>query len=480
MYFARVFISLFAAGRAIHDAGDVLSLVQLRATSISSSDDVDDVKAERDTLLQRIADDEPMAPEEIASCIDDMCWDSTAESTHRIENMDDMLAGDEQSETSGTEALAAGRRDVDIDFDDDVSDERRRRSRRRQDPNDAAERRRRSRRRDAAAPPAEGHDSDFQLCRANPPDGKRILISAVVEAFHGSTALEEVIMSSDKVTTPCSCGTWQCEVRWLKTADGGTAWTWNYTQVLGALSNCWDLEKKVFFKKFMLGNHCPTPKPGDTEDENHCRSRAVGEFAHRVQEAELPSSLLLAGVKEIEVIHVFMWRPLCLAHLSRYSQSMMDKGQGVKLTQIEIIAFKEMVIAHKKMKKAGHKVMVINLGSLIWEPMRSKARIERMMPCIGEVDMDFVPLLGRDIVKENEFKASGSVKEYGEKIDPSEFYDVMSGQCTDEFILDGLDEEESKKALEAIRYLRKHSQNELGSSEESEAEKLDVVVRGEE
>jgi len=432
MYFALLFISLCVAGRAIHDAGraihgagDVISLVQLRATS--SSQDVDDVIAEPDTLLQRLSDRQ-------------------AESTHRVlENMDDMPAGDQKSEKGGTEALAAERKDVRIDFDYDVSDE--------------------------------SPGSDFQLCRANPPDGKRILISAVVEAFHGSTALEEVFMSSDKVTTPCSCGTWQCETIWLKTAQGNV-WTWNYTRVLGGLSGCWDLEKKVFFEKFMLGNHCPAPQAGDAEDD--CRSRAVLEFDHRVQEAELPDSMVLAGVKDIEVVHVLMWRPLCLAYLSSYSKSMIDTGHEFKLTQIEVISFKEMVIAHKSLKKAGAKVMLINLGSLIWEPRRSKARIETLVPCLGEVDMDFVPLLGRDIVGGNEFKASGSVKEYGESIDPSGFYDVMSGQCTDESFLDGLDEVETRTALAAIRYLRKHSQNEVDPSEESEAEKLDVVVRGEE
>jgi len=105
---------------------------------------------------------------------------------------------------------------------------------------------------------AEEHDGGDLLdlaedayCSSAIDPNKRTIITAVVEAFHGSTALEEIMMSSQQVSTPCACGTWQCEVRWLPAiydAGNGNAFNWDYTSMLGAVGDCWNLTGMSFFR----------------------------------------------------------------------------------------------------------------------------------------------------------------------------------------------------------------------------------------
>merc|ERR1719277_2045346 len=56
---------------------------------------------------------------------------------------------------------------------------------------------------------------DDRFCDESMPSNERLLVVPIVPAYHASTALEQLLMSSPQVTTLCSAGTWQCEGRWI-------------------------------------------------------------------------------------------------------------------------------------------------------------------------------------------------------------------------------------------------------------------------
>merc|ERR1719162_391842 len=108
---------------------------------------------------------------------------------------------------------------------------------------------------DFNSPPSAANDK-WPACDANPPPKMRSVLSAIVQAYHGSTALEEVLMSSDKIATLCACNSWQCEAGWVRGLENKDAWSWNYNDYLQTLGQCWDLEKPVLFEKFMVPHNC--------------------------------------------------------------------------------------------------------------------------------------------------------------------------------------------------------------------------------
>jgi len=326
---------------------------------------------------------------------------------------------------------------------------------------------------------AEEHDGGDLLdlaedayCSSAIDPNKRTIITAVVEAFHGSTALEEIMMSSQQVSTPCACGTWQCEVRWLPAiydAGNGNAFNWDYTSMLGAVGDCWNLDRHVLFQKFMLGNHCPMPYPeGErTGVDNHCRVKALQAFTQHMAVAPLPGNFLQKGIHEINSVHVLMWRPICMAKLSAYSKDLIDKGFTQILAFQEVIALQEMVSMHKFLKGIGARVVVMSLGDLVWRPSETRQRLLKLLPCLGDVDIDYKPVLGSDgseLKRSNQFKATGSVKEYGHHVDPTGFYDVPSGKCINTDVIQHLNETQQEEAKEAAAYLREASRAKDGGS----------------
>ena len=87
--------------------------------------------------------------------------------------------------------------------------------------------------------------------------------------------------------------------------------------------------------------------------------------------------------------------------------------------------------------------------------------MKRFAPCIGNVDLNFVPELGVDISEANKLKIEGSIISYGQAVTP-EMLGVKAasrantGMCralADELYA-GLDEGQRKRAQLADDYLR--------------------------
>merc|ERR1712070_576557 len=114
--------------------------------------------------------------------------------------------------------------------------------------------------------------------------------------------------------------------------------------------------------------------------------------------------------------------------------------------------------AHQYLKDQGEPILVVSLADLLWNPMRNKRRLEQYMPCLGELDPNFVPKNGTDIFPGNHWKAEGSVTSYGARTDPTGAYDRESGLCeTEADILTVLPDDEHKIAADAVEYLQSYS-----------------------
>lgn len=253
---------------------------------------------------------------------------------------------------------------------------------------------------------------------------ERILISAVGEAFHGTSALEQVLMSSKSLATLCSCKTWQCEAKWLPGLQDSNAFEWDYKDYLGKTSACWNLHRKVFFHKFMLGDSCPSVM---LHEYDTCRTDVVNHLHSALSNVELPQAMVSRGIQHITPVYIFLWRPLCLAQLSTHVARLLEKYLIEKVAMQEIMFIEQMMSSHRGLTEQGVPVLVVSLADLIWNPERNRRRLQEFLPCLGELDMDFVP--SHNIIEGNMFKADGSVKDYGEHVSPKEIYDLEAGKC---------------------------------------------------
>jgi len=291
-------------------------------------------------------------------------------------------------------------------------------------------------------------------CAKSEDASSRLLISAVVQGYHGSTALEEVLMSSDKVATLCSCGSWQCEANCVEgLARPLDAWSYNYNEILSILGKCWDLERPVLFQKFIMPDYCTSNVSKEVYDRvgNHCQSQALMQFETQMSHAPIPGSW--PGVQFLNRVYLFLWRPLCLTTLSTHAKSEIERGQKVNHMEMEVHLLAETVETHKLLN-GNRPVLVISLASLIWETARTKNRIQAWMPCVGELSMNYVPELNKDIFPDNRFKADGSVEAFGRAIDPASLsYNVETRECSDHALLDGLGDVLLTSSQDATRYL---------------------------
>jgi len=253
---------------------------------------------------------------------------------------------------------------------------------------------------DAYFPPAS--------CGAAVPPDSRALLFTLCPPYHGSTALEGVLMSSSNLATLCSSRRWQCEGReiMMKHGRSGEPSEWDYEDMLAQYSEYWNLSRPVFLEK--------TPSQIFAVQREH----------DGVLRARLPPKLRNKhGVKHLDTIYVLMWRPVCLGVLSSHLEQEEKK---------ELDYLQRLVDAHRYLTRIGVPVLVINYADLVWRPELTLRRLSSFLPCLGQLDIDFVPREGKDVFRGNKWKVSGSVREFGRRVDPERCcdYSVEQRRCT--------------------------------------------------
>lgn len=295
---------------------------------------------------------------------------------------------------------------------------------------------RRKREEDQKAHPGEGALGVDQACWEHMGTNRRLFLMSLVHPFHGSTALMGVLMSSHHLATLCSFNDWACEGRKIlefpdepglvsahedpeemsnsvvrMDHDENETARLNRTLegFLEQYSEYWNLSRQVFFDK-----------------SPHLMLHV--EAVHKVLESNpLPLRMQEHGITRLDTAYIMMWRPLCLRQLSRHEREtpLLDAARA------ELAVLERSVELHEWLARRELPVLVLNLPKLIWQPQEEKHRIRAFLPCLRHLDEDYVPELGSDIFPGNQWKASGSVKSYGESVDPSTIgFDMKTFTCT--------------------------------------------------
>lgn len=245
-------------------------------------------------------------------------------------------------------------------------------------------------------------------CSTSAPRGTRVLLVILVPPFHGSSALEGVLLSSPKVASLCSGRTWQCEGQTLlrhhdKPFYEPRNWTGHFTEVLSVFSHYWNLSRPVLL---------------DKSPSSWNYARRIYESASR---ATLPEQMTSHGVERLVVRFILMWRPLCLRAIASF-----DPPYEREVRKLETQA-----ASHRELSAMGVPVLVVNYADLLWRTDRTQRRINSYFPCMQPVDLDYTPRLGVDIWEENDWKARGTVRAFGKRHPPQECcrYNLAEGHC---------------------------------------------------
>lgn len=238
---------------------------------------------------------------------------------------------------------------------------------------------------------------------------ERVFLMTVVDAFHGSTALQQTLMGSESLATLCSARIWACEGReLLPNSDPGMF------DVLTLYGSYWNLSKPVFFDK-SPGMLKSIPRFFESQLQSH-----VG------PNGELPPRYLQFGIQRLRLAFVAMWRPVCISQTSSHSPGNPDfefaASEGKRLE----VLVKDI----NWMQDLGMPYLVVSFGQLLWNPDATQRRLQNFLPCLPGVSPDYVPQMNVDIFDGNDWKAKGSVRQYGLAKDPKLVgYNVTTDRC---------------------------------------------------
>mmetsp|Transcript_8326 Transcript_8326/g.18183 ORF Transcript_8326/g.18183 Transcript_8326/m.18183 type:complete len:364 (-) Transcript_8326:84-1175(-) len=298
-------------------------------------------------------------------------------------------------------------------------------------------------------------------CQAEPDSSTRVILRVVVPNNHGSTAMEATLMSSTNLATLCASNVWQCEGhKLLEQLGHGTVMEELDTSLwLKTFSKHWNLEKPVLLDK-----------------KTKWMSLAINEDRPLV-EATPPQAMQSMGIRSLQTAYVIMYKPICLWSLSHFVVDHIKNKPRVHARR-ELDELEEQVQLHKYLRSEGRPVVVVNYADLVWNSDFTKKRLESFLPCLGSLDMDYVPKLGVDVFPGNNMKVSTGVKTYGQQSDPIDCCNYqlpepelrMKGRCMrdDEWPNEGvsfrggldqfLDKERQRRLAKATHYLDRFSQ----------------------
>lgn len=262
--------------------------------------------------------------------------------------------------------------------------------------------------------------------------------------FHGSTALETVLLSSPRLATLCSARTWQCEGdHVLYQATGDDVWRdwenqlrdgWNYSRALELWSEVWDLRRPVLLEK--------TPNQFLTAET----------LVTELSSSPLPESMVRMSIRALDLRLVIMWRPWCLSVLSSHARDEMAYDYYVWAHNEFIKRNARHAHHHRFLTTLGtpawssdfgaaspnarlvssrlYPTLVVSFADLLWRPQYTLQRLESFMPELGTLNAGYVPRLNIDYFPENRLKVHGTVQAYGEAHPPPTLgYDPEAREC---------------------------------------------------
>eukprot|EP00401_Gymnodinium_catenatum_P013989 CAMPEP_0117623440 /NCGR_PEP_ID=MMETSP0784-20121206/88648_1 /TAXON_ID=39447 /ORGANISM="" /LENGTH=498 /DNA_ID=CAMNT_0005427391 /DNA_START=35 /DNA_END=1532 /DNA_ORIENTATION=+ len=197
--------------------------------------------------------------------------------------------------------------------------------------------------------------------------------------------------------------------------DGSHAGPDEEERQLSRFATYWDLRRPVLLEK--------TPE------------RMQGNFLEQelsaLLTAPMPDLMKKNGIERIQPAYLILWRPACLAKLSSHTQDWVKESSRAHLARMELRILEHQMHIHRHLHNLSIPVLVVNLGNLMWDSQSEIDRIKDFLPCAGPLDPAFVPKLGKDMYKENSWKARGSLDDFARSIDPKSCceYDVAQRRC---------------------------------------------------
>ena len=290
-------------------------------------------------------------------------------------------------------------------------------------------------------------------CSVKGPRDSRVFLNLVCLWYHGSTALEMVLMSSRKVSTLCTAETHQCEGDKILKREHIPGWTgewvaehaygyvehgWpaleqrNYSHMVGVFSRYWDLNRPVLMTKAW--------HPG------------IAHAHDGIHSAVLPSAMIQNHVRRLSLAYTLMWTPLCLRQFNS------PKPDHFFDWNAEIQLLGELKKAHEILTLRNATLLVISYADLLWNPRKVVQRLDRFLPCASPFCYDVLPKKGVDVYRGNGFKVSQSTYEFG-KLHPPEMYgyDVVQQECARGWALDLFNTSQVKSMMRLHKYFAQYT-----------------------
>jgi len=282
------------------------------------------------------------------------------------------------------------------------------------------------------------------------PASERLLLTLDSVFFSGSTALQEAFMSSTKVATMCNGGSWQCEVSrdedlckncrdanrtheslpCVQCVAGGSkavdAVT-DFAANLELLAPFWlkqtgrsVLAVKWAPLRFGAVDSKGTQPASKLAPESLYRSDVASIDLEALETTGVPRDLASQGVTRVRWAVVIMYRPWCMWSMSRHATS--DRGVNRSAwASTTLFELEDLAATHRELRRRNVPVLVMSYAQLLWRPWSVERRAAVFAPCVGALNLSFVPRLGIDVFEENELKVDGSIRSYGASVPPETF-----------------------------------------------------------
>ena len=339
---------------------------------------------------------------------------------------------------------------------------------------------------------------------AQPTPNTRFMLTLDALPFHGSSAMQMLLRSSQNVATLCSMrapgdlGIWECEPgkALVNTCDptfpilrkmtcdpthpilakcGYIAkWSAWKKEQLAVMPNCsmagnnlslkdekrwkvntklarrerqlrfyskfWDLSKPILFCKFCSRRRASHPKVLGVSN-GILASSAVNVDA-------LPASMVAAGITNVLPARIVMWRPICLANLSRSggSRSLIKEVESVETTVQNIQRYRDEGVV---------RYVVVGQDELAWNVSLVAARIQLAFPAIGKMDPSLIMPYVNGIGKLQKH----SLEAFGKGHDPLRTcgFDIVSRRCNEYEMKRIFSTASSRKKILEGRYRAAHA-----------------------
>ena len=212
-------------------------------------------------------------------------------------------------------------------------------------------------------------------------NNERIWLEAVARAFHGSSALQTLLRSSNAVATLCGMRApngkpiWQCEPGKAFVDPQTLLIVSSAAQVRQSASQRGVQPKKLPLRKYLqfLGNFWNLSRPILA-----CKFCEIPGGRRVLEGAELPQSFQQAGISKVIPAALIMWTPICLHHLSTHSKARLPKHkqatkeQQRKATKYlhEQIVGLENIVSKIRLANNTHFVVISYATLLSWQPHR--------------------------------------------------------------------------------------------------------------